>query len=137
MKIHCTILRKNGAYKVIHVKPSDKDFKCDKNVYEVRGYRYGKILGFIPWLTAYYVEDYPFPIDIDNMEMDKAMKKAKIRIDAKGIRNLTNKKILNVFGESELTKMEQIIVLIMMATAGLGVINLILLLQILDKLGGI
>ena len=37
MKIHCVIIRKNGTHKTMSIKAGRKEFKLDKNTYEIRG----------------------------------------------------------------------------------------------------
>lgn len=130
MKIHCTILRKNGTWKTVHVDAKKRDFECDGYIYELKSYRMGRLFGVIPWLTSYYVEGIPQPLEFD---VDKELKKIHLKIDGKAIKNLTNKKIIDVFGEMELTRLEQYMLMVALATIALGVINFFMNMQILDK----
>lgn len=132
MKIWCTVLRKNGTYKTKPIKAGEKTFELDKNQYDIRGYRIGKILGFITVLRALYVEGYSLPVEFD---VDKSMKSAKLKIDSKAVKNATNKKILNVFGESEFTQMEKILIMASFISAGVSVVSLILILNITRAIG--
>ena len=132
MKIFCTVLRQNGTYKTISVKAGKREFELDKQIYIINGYRYGKLLGLIPVLRAYYIEGLPQPVQFD---VNKVLKEAKLKIDSKAIKTIVNKKILDVYGEAEFTKLEMIMILIMMAIGVLSIINLILNISILDKLG--
>lgn len=132
MKIWCTVLRKNGTYKTIPVKAGAEEFELDKKAYIMQGYRIGKIFGFITVLRALYVEGYPLPLEFN---VEESMKKAKLKIDAKAIKNVTNKKILNVFGEAEFTQMEKILIMASFISAGLSVAVLILVLNITRAIG--
>jgi len=131
MKIWCTVIRKNGTYKTLPIKAGKKDFKLDKNTYTITKYHIGKI-GPFTVLRAIYWEGYSLPIDID---VDKALKKANLKIDSKGVKNLTNKKILDVFGEAEFTRMEMILIMICVGALAIGVVNLFFLLSIANNLG--
>jgi len=131
MKIWCTVIRKNGTYKTVGVKAGAKDFTLDKHKYIVRHYRIGKI-GFIHILRAFYHEGIPTPLEFD---VDETLKTAKLKIDSKAFKTVLNKKILDVFGDSEFTKLEQIVIIGVIASIALGVINLIMNLQITNMLG--
>jgi hypothetical protein len=132
MRIWCTVWRKNGTYQTVPVKAGAKDFKLDKNTYEVTKYYIGRLLGVIHILRAFYLEGCPLPVDID---YDTEAKKIKFNIDSKAITNMSNKKILNVFGEEEFTKLEKIVIFACMATLAVGVINLFVLVLFLHKVG--
>ena len=132
MKIWCTVLRKNGTYKTLPIKAGKETFELDKNQYDIRGYRIGKVLKIFTVLRALYIEGYPLPIVFD---IDEEMKKAKLKIDSKAVKNVTNKKILNVFGEEELTRLERILVFASLISAGIGVLNTILILQLIGAFG--
>lgn len=130
MKIWCTIIRKNGTYKTVGVKAGAKDFNLDKNKYLVRNYHIGQI-GFMHVLRAFYHEGLPEPLIFD---VNEALKTAKLKIDSKAFKTVLNKKILDVFGDAEFTKLEQLVIMGVIVSIALGVINLIMSLQILDKL---
>jgi len=132
MKIWCTVLRKNGTYKTIPVKAGDESFELDKKEYILQGYRIGKVFHFITVLRALYIEGYSLPIEFD---VDEAMKKAKLKIDSKAIKNITNKKILNVFGEAEFTQMEKILIMASFISAGVSVVVLMLVLNLTRAIG--
>jgi len=131
MNIRCTVLRKNGTYKTVSVKAGKDVFELDKNKYIIKGYRYGKLFGIVPVMRSYYVEGLPEPLDID---VDKELKEHKLKIDSRAIKTITNKKILDVFGDMEFTKLEQLVILLMLVVGALSVVNLIMIFTILDKL---
>jgi len=133
MKIWCTVIRKNGTYKTVGVKAGAKDFILDKHKYVVRNYRIGKI-GFIHILRAFYHEGLPEPLEFD---IDETLKTAKLKIDSKAFKTVLNKKILDVFGDAEFTKLEQLVIMGVVAAIGIGIANLIIVLQILSKLSEI
>lgn len=130
MKIWCTVVRKNGTYASVPVKAGKKAFDLDKNTYFVRNYRIGKV-GPFTILRSFYYEGIPEPLNID---VDAELKKAKLKIDSKAIKNLTNKKILDVFGDAEFTKLEQIFILLMFANVGISAAILILLISAMGVL---
>lgn len=132
MKIFCTVFRKNGTYKTVPVKAGATEFMVDKQKYDIRGYRIGKAFGIFTVLRSYYVEGYPLPFEFD---IDDSMKKAKLKIDSKAVKNLTNKKILNVFGDMEFTKMEKLLIMVSFVSVGLGAVTLILLLNLTRAFG--
>lgn len=130
MKIWCTVIRKNGTYKTVGVKAGARDFILDKHKYIVRKYHIGK-LGFMHILRAFYHEGLPLPLDFD---VDEALKTAKLKIDSKAFKTILNKKILDVFGDAEFTKLEQLVIIGVICSIALGVINLIMNLQLINKL---
>jgi len=134
MKIWCTVIRKNGTYKSVAVKAGAREFELDKNKYNVKSYRIGKLFGVIHVLRAFYHEGLPDPLEFN---IDEALKKAHLKIDSKAFKTVLNKKILDVFGDAEFTKLEQIMIMAVIASVALGVINLMMQLQILDKIGGL
>jgi len=125
MKIWCTVIRKNGTYKSVPVKAGKNSFDLDKNTYFIRSYTIGK-WGPFTILRSIFYEGVPEPLQID---VDEELKKAKLKIDSKAIKNLTNKKILDVFGDAEFTRLEQILIMIMFANIGLSAATLIILLS--------
>ena len=131
MKIWCTVMRKNGTYKTVPIKAGKSSFILDKNVYLVTRYYIGRI-GAITVLRAIYFEGCPMPIEID---IDEALKKAKLRIDSKAIKSITNKKILDVFGEAEFTRLEMLMAMLTVGAIGIGVVNLVFLLGIANRIG--
>ena len=58
-----------------------------------------------------------------------------MKIDAKAIKNLTNKKILDVFGEAEFTRLEKIFIFVTLINLALCAVNLILNGIVISKLG--
>lgn len=136
MKIWCTVLRENGSYKTQPIKPSKKDFTLDNKTYKISGYYNGTFLGFIPVLRAVYIEGCPDMLKI-NWEQYKKTNKIKLNIDAKAIKDLSDKKILSVFTDHELSKIEQIMMLVAFGSIGIGVLNLIFIMQIIEKMGGL
>ena len=132
MKIFCTVFRKNGTYKTVPVKAGATEFEVDKQKYDVRGYRIGKTFGIFTVLRAYYVEGYPLPFEFD---VDEAMNKAKLKIDSKAVKNVTNKKILNVFGDVEFTPMEKLLIMVSIAGCIVSVVSLVLILNLTRAFG--
>lgn len=132
MKIWCTVIRKDGSYKSLGVKPGKESFELDKKLYFVRGFRIGK-LGPIKVLRAFYVEDCPLPVTWSE-EVEDAFKRAKLKIDAKAIRHLTNKKILSVYGDAEFTRLEELFIFLSMATMGITGVNLVILILLFQKI---
>lgn len=143
MKIWCTVFRKNGTYQTTPVKAGEEDFELDGKRYEVKGYYIGKVFGLIHVLRALYFEGYPLPIKIN---IDEQMEKTKgkrlldgitdyFRIDCTAIRNVTNKKILNVFGAEELTKLEKILIMVAVGMGAIGIVNIILTMTVINALG--
>jgi len=133
MKIQCTVLRRDGTYKTVPVKPGKKEFELDKQKYNIKSFRIGNILG-IKILRAMYYEGFPDPLEFD---VDKEMQKINLKIDAKAIKNLTNKKILDVFGEAEFTKLEKLVILMVICSLAITAINLVLNAIVLYKSGGL
>jgi hypothetical protein len=131
MRIWCTVLRKNGSYKTVAVKAGKTEFELDKNKYNIKNYRIGNI-GPIHVLRAVYAEGIFDPLDFD---VDVEMQKVNLKLDSKAIKNVTNKKILDVLSDTEFTKMEKIFILLMFVNLALGAINLILNVTIMHKLG--
>jgi hypothetical protein len=129
MKIWCTVIRKNGTYKTVPVKAGAKDFLLDKHRYNIRGYRIGKVLGFIHVLRAFYHEGLPEPLEFN---IDEEMKKAHLKIDSKGFKTILNKKILDVFGDSEFTPLEKMVIMLTVANCGISIVNLIFIFQIFN-----
>ena len=143
MKIHCTVFRKNGTYETVRVKASAEEFELDGKKYDVKHYYIGKIGNVIHILRALYFEGYPLPISVSieeefakkNVKRDVDSKKAPFRIDCRAIKNMTNKKILNVFGDEELTKLEKLLIVVAVAIGAIGVINTVLLFSVMNALG--
>lgn len=133
MKIWCTVIRKNGTYKTVGIKAGAKDFILDKNRYLVRKYYISKI-GFMHILRAFYHEGLPMPLEFN---VDEALKKAHLKIDSKAFKTVLNKKILDVFGDAEFTKLEQLVIIGVVVAIALGAINLIMVFQVLEKLGSL
>lgn len=133
MKIWCTVIRKNGTYKTVGVKAGAKDFILDKHKYIIGTYHIGKI-GFMHILRIFYHEGIPIPLVFD---VEETLKTAKLKIDSKAFKTILNKKILDVFGDAEFTKLEQIVIMGVIVSIAIGVVNLIMNFQLLDKLGSI
>lgn len=131
MKIWCTVLRKNGTYKAVSVKAGKADFELDGNKYNIRRYYTGKVGPFYI-LRSVYAEGLPDPLDFD---IDYEMGKAKLKIDSKAIKNVTNKKILDVLSEAEFTKMEKIFIMLMFVNIAVGGIALFMNITIMHKIG--
>jgi len=130
MKIHCRVLRDNGTYATVHVKAGKDEFELDKKIYFVTGYNLGKALGFIPYLTATYIENVPQPINVSVI-----LKNNVIKLDSKGVKNATEKKILSVFTDTPFTKLEMLMILLNIITLGISAFCLVLLLQISGLFG--
>jgi hypothetical protein len=135
MKIWCTVLRKDGSYTSVPVKPGTESFELDKKVYFVRGFRIGRV-GPVKILRAIYVEDNPLPVEWTD-EVENAFKKAKLKIDAKAIRHLTDKKILGVYGDAEFTRLEQIFITLSLASLALTAVNMVMIIMVFNKLSGV
>lgn len=131
MRIWCTVLRGNGTYQSVPVKAGKTDFELDGNKYNVKGYRIGR-LGRIHVLRAVYAEGIPDPLEFD---VDLEMKKVHLKLDSKAIKNVTNKKILDVFGQEEFTKLEKMVILLIVASIGVSAINLVLSIMLMTKIG--
>lgn len=131
MKIWCTVIRKNGTYKSVPVKAGAKDFELDKNRYTIKSYRIGKLYGIIHVLRAFYHEGLPDPLEFN---IDYELKKAHLKIDSKAFKTVLNKKILDVFGDAEFTKLEQIVIMGVVCSIAIGIVNLIMSFQILNRL---
>lgn len=131
MRIWCTVLRKNGTYKSVPVKAGKEEFELDGNKYNIKSYRIGQ-LGRISVLRAIYAEGLCDPIEFD---VDKELKKVNLRIDSKAVKNVTNKKILNVFGQEEFTKLEKLVIVLMLATLAVSAIAVVLNFIIMTKSG--
>jgi cell division protein FtsL len=74
------------------------------------------------------------PLEFD---IDKKLQEAKLKIDSKAVKNVTNKKILDVFGQEEFTKLEKLVILLMCGTLAVSAINLVLNALVLFRSGGI
>lgn len=135
MKIWCTVLRENGTYHTQPIKAGKKEFTLDKCKYNITGFYHGRLLGIIPVLRAVYIEGNPDMLEID-WETYKKDNKIKMKIDARGLKILTDKKILSAFDEMEFTKIEQLLIIAVIGSLAIGVLNLTFLFQIIDKLGG-
>lgn len=123
-------MRKNGTYKTVPIKAGKKDFDLDKNTYAIGKYFIGRIFG-ITVLRAFYVEGFPLPIDMERVGEQLSY----LKIDSKAIKNMTNKKILNVFGEAEFTRLELIVIMGVFASIVIGILNFILLLNVSKAIG--
>jgi hypothetical protein len=128
MRIWCTVLRKNGTYQSVPVKAGKTEFELDGNKYNVNKYRIGKFR----LLRAIYAEGLTDPLDFD---VDKESKKANLKIDSKAVKNVTNKKILDVFGQEEFTKLEKLVILLIVASMGIAVINLVINIFVVNRMG--
>ena len=131
MKILCTVLRQNGTYKTKRVNPSRKEFELDKNTYQVGKYHTGKVLGLIYVLRSFYIEGYPLPIDIYNFEK----KLNNLKMDSRAITNLGRKKILNVLSDVEFTKLEKLVILVMLCVGAVSGACLVIMLVIAENIG--
>jgi hypothetical protein len=131
MKIQCTVLRRDGTYRTVAVRPGKKDFELDKQKYNIKSFRIGHLFG-IKILRAVYAEGFPDPIEFN---IDEEMRKVNLKIDAKAIKNVTNKKILDVFGEAEFTKLEKLVILMTVCTLAVSAINLVLNALVLYRSG--
>jgi len=128
MRIWCTVLRKNGTYQSVPVKAGRTVFELDGNIYNVNKYRIGKFR----LLRAIYAEGLTDPLDFD---VDKEAKKANLKIDSKAVKNVTNKKILDVFGQEEFTKLEKLVILLMVVSLGISAASLIVMLFVMHHIG--
>jgi hypothetical protein len=131
MRIWCTVLRKNGSYKSVSVKAGASEFELDDNKYNVSKYRLGRI-GPIHILRAIYCEGISDPIEFD---VDEVLKKVGLKIDSRAIKNLTNKKILNVFDQEEFTKLEKLVIIVVIAGLAVSAVNLVVNLILITKSG--
>lgn len=131
MRIYCTVLRKNGTYKSVAVKAGATEFELDKNKYNIKNFRIGSIFG-IRVLRAIYAEGLCDPLEFD---IDEVLKKANLKIDSRAVKNVTNKKILDVFGEAEFTKLEKLVIMLMLVTLAVSAINLVLNIVFVMKTG--
>jgi hypothetical protein len=131
MRIWCTVLRKDGTYKTVSVKAGKKDFELDKQKYNIKSFRIGSMFG-IRILRAVYHEGLPDPLEFD---IDKELKKANLKIDSKTIKNVTNKKILDVFGEAEFTRLEMLVIIMTICTLAVSAINLVVNILVIHKMG--
>jgi hypothetical protein len=113
------------------VKAGKTEFELDGSKYNVTKYRIGKF-GPIHVLRAIYAEGLTDPLDID---VDKEMQVAKLKIDSRAVKNVTNKKILNVFGQEEFTKLEKLVILLMLVSLGLSAASLIVLMFVMHHIG--
>ena len=131
MRIWCTVLRENGTYKSVPVKAGKTEFELDGNKYNVKKFRIGEI-GRMRILRAIYAEGLPDPLEFD---VDKEKKNAKLKIDSRAIKNVTNKKILDVFGQEEFTKLEKLVILLIVASLGIAAINLAINIFVVHHMG--
>jgi hypothetical protein len=131
MRIWCTVLRKNGTYKSVSVKAGKSEFELDDNKYTIKNYRIGKI-GPIHVLRALYYEGIPDPVEFD---VDYELKKVGLKIDSRAIKNATNKKILNVFDQEEFTKLEKLVIIMVLASLAVSAINLVMNIILMTKIG--
>jgi hypothetical protein len=131
MRIWCTVLRKNGSYKTVSVRAGANEFELDDNKYNVKNYRIGKI-GPIHVLRSLYYEGFSDPLEFD---VDYEMKKVGLKIDSRAIKNVTNKKILNVFDQEEFTKLEKLVIVMVLAGLAVSAINLVINIILITKLG--
>lgn len=132
MRIWCTVLRRNGTYKSVPVKPGMDEFELDRNKYNVKKFRIGSF-GRIKILRAIYAEGCPDPLEFD---IDEEMKIAKLKIDSKAIKNLTDKKILDVFNDEQFTKLEKVVIMIMIAGVAVSAVTLVLTAITLMRISG-
>jgi len=131
MRIYCTVLRKDGTYKTVPVKAGQKDFELDKHKYNIKNFRIGSIFG-IRVLRAVYAEGLMDPLDFD---VDEELQKAHLKIDSRAVKNVTNKKILDVFGEAEFTKLEKLVIVLMLCTLAVSAICLVVNIIVVVKTG--
>jgi hypothetical protein len=128
MRIWCTVLRKNGTYQSVPVKAGKTEFELDGNKYNVNKYHIGRFR----LLRAIYAEGLTDPLEFD---IDAETKKAKLKIDSKAVKNVTNKKILDVFGQEEFTKLEKLVILLMVVSLGISAASLIVMLFVMHHIG--
>jgi hypothetical protein len=128
MRIWCTVLRKNGTYKSVPVRAGKTEFELDGNKYNVKKY----YMGNFRLLRSVYAEGLMDPLEFD---IDKKLQEAKLKIDSKAVKNVTNKKILDVFGQEEFTRLEKMVILLMCGTLAVSAINLVLNVIVLMRAG--
>jgi hypothetical protein len=132
MRIWCTVLRNNGTYKSIPAKPGQTEFELDGNKYNIKKFSIGSF-GRVKILRAVYAEGCPDPLDFD---IDKEMKIAKLKIDSRAIKHLTDKKILDVFNDEVFTKLEKLVIMIVIAGVAVSAVTLVLTAIILKTIVG-
>jgi hypothetical protein len=131
MRIWCTVLRKNGTYKSVSVKAGANQFELEDNIYNIKNYRMGKV-GPIHVLRSLYYEGFSEPLEFD---IDYEMKKVGLKIDSRAIKNATNKKILNVFDQEEFTKLEKLVIVVVIASLAVSAINMVINIILITKSG--
>lgn len=128
MRIWCTVLRKNGTYQSVPVKAGKQEFELNGNKYNVGRYHIGKYR----LLRSIYHEGITDPLEFD---VNETLKTAKLKIDSRAVKNVTNKKILDVFGQEEFTKLEKLVIFGVLCCIAVSVINLALNIALMHRIG--